>query len=288
MNKINGFLYGLLSSASFGLIPLFTIPAMHQGMDFWSILLYRFLFAMLALAGILLLDKQSFRIRRKEILPLLLLASLYDTSAVFLFWGYKFMASGVATTIHFMYPVLTTLIMMIFFREKKSFWRMGAIVLAVSGVFFLSQGDTTGTITWFGIFIVLLSALGYALYLVTVSQLKKLEMKGLKMTFYVFLFGGMLLFIGIQASGIGLQAIPDRVTLGNLVMLALVPTVISNLALVRAIKNIGSTLTSVLGAMEPVTAVGVGILVFGEPFTNSIAIGILLIISAVTVIILKR
>lgn len=288
MNKINGFLYGLLSSASFGLIPLFTIPAMHQGMDFWSILLYRFLFAMLALAGILLLDKQSFRIRRKEILPLLLLASLYDTSAVFLFWGYKFMASGVATTIHFMYPVLTTLIMMIFFREKKSFWRMGAIVLAVSGVFFLSQGDTTGTITWFGIFIVLLSALGYALYLVTVSQLKKLEMKGLKMTFYVFLFGGMLLFIGIQASGIGLQAIPDRVTLGNLVMLALVPTVISNLALVRAIKNIGSTLTSVLGAMEPVTAVGVGILVFGEPFTNNIAIGILLIISAVTVIILKR
>ena len=288
MNKINGFLYGLLSSASFGLIPLFTIPAMRQGMEFWSILLYRFLFAMLALAGILLLDKQSFRIQRKEILPLLWLAFLYDTSAVFLFWGYKFMASGVATTIHFMYPVLTTLIMMLFFREKKSFWRMGAIALAVSGVFFLSQGDKTGTITGIGIFIVLLSALGYALYLVSVSQMKRLEMKGLKMTFYVFLFGGMLLFIGTQVSGIGLQAIPDRITLGNLVMLALVPTVISNLALVRAIKNIGSTLTSVLGAMEPVTAVGVGILIFGEPFTSSIAIGIMLIISAVTVIILKR
>lgn len=288
MNKINGFLYGLLSSASFGLIPLFTIPAMRQGMEFWSILLYRFLFAMLALAGILLLDKQSFRIRRKEILPLLWLAFLYDTSAVFLFWGYKFMASGVATTIHFMYPVLTTLIMMLFFREKKSFWRMGAIALAVSGVFFLSQGDKTGTITGIGIFIVLLSALGYALYLVSVSQMKRLEMKGLKMTFYVFLFGGMLLFIGTQVSGIGLQAIPDRITLGNLVMLALVPTVISNLALVRAIKNISSTLTSVLGAMEPVTAVCVGILIFGEPFTSSIAIGIMLIISAVTVIILKR
>jgi len=113
-------------------------------------------------------------------------------------------------------------------------------------------------------------------------------MKGLKMTFYVFLFGGILLFIGTEASGIGLQAIPDRTTLGNLVMLALVPTVISNLALVRAIKNIGSTLTSVLGAMEPVTAVCVGITIFGEPLTRSIALGILLIISAVTVIILKR
>ena len=140
------------------------------------------------------------------------------------------MSSGVATTIHFMYPVLTTLIMMIFFREKKSPWRIAAIALAVSGVFFLSHGDTTGTVTLLGIFIVLLSALGYALYLVTVSQLKSLEMKGLKMTFYVFLFGGILLFTGMTVTGVGVQAIPDRITLGNLVMLALVPTVISNLA----------------------------------------------------------
>ena len=237
VNKVNGF---LIWPSPFGKqkdIPLFTIPAMHQGMQFWSILLYRFLFAMLALACILLLDKQSFRIRRKEILPLLLLAFLYDCSAVFLFWGYKFMSSGVATTIHFMYPVLTTLIMMIFFREKKSPWRIAAIALAVSGVFFLSHGDTTGTVTLLGIFIVLLSALGYALYLVTVSQLKSLEMKGLKMTFYVFLFGGILLFTGMTVTGVGVQAIPDRITLGNLVMLALVPTVISNLALVRAIKK---------------------------------------------------
>ena len=72
---------------------------------------------------------------------------LYDSSAVFLFWGYQFMSSGVATTLHFMYPVLTTLIMMIFFHEKKSLWRMAAIALAVAGVFFLSNGDGTGSVT---------------------------------------------------------------------------------------------------------------------------------------------
>ena len=71
-------------------------------------------------------------------------------------------------------------------------------------------------------------------------------------------------------------------------MLALIPTVVSNLALVRAVKSIGSTLTSVLGAMEPVTAVCVGIFLFGEAFTTSIGVGIALIIVAVMVIILKR
>lgn len=287
MNKLNGFLYGLLSSASFGLIPMFTIPAMQQGMQFESILLYRFAFATLALGIILLIDGQSFRINRRDIPSLLLLAFFYLISAVFLFWGYKFMASGIATTLHFMYPVLTTLIMMLFFREKKSIWRFMAIALAVAGVFFLSQGDDSGSITFIGIFIVLLSALGYALYLVTVSQLKVGQMKGLRLTFYVFLFGTLLLFIGIGTTG-HTQPIPNLHTAGNLVMLAIIPTVISNLALVRAVKCIGSTLTSVLGAMEPVTAVCVGIFMFGEPFTNSVGLGIILIITAVTVIILKR
>ena len=287
MNKLNGFLYGLLSSASFGLIPMFTIPAMQQGMQFESILLYRFAFATLALGVILLIDGQSFRINARDIPSLLLLAFFYLISAVFLFWGYKFMASGIATTLHFMYPVLTTLIMMLFFREKKSIWRFMAIILAVAGVFFLSQGDDSGTITFIGLFIVLLSALGYALYLVTVSQLKVGQMKGLRLTFYVFLFGTLLLFIGIGTAG-HIQPIPNLHTAGNLVMLAIIPTVISNLALIRAVKCIGSTLTSVLGAMEPVTAVCVGIFMFGEPFTDSVGLGIILIITAVTVIILKR
>lgn len=288
MNRINGFLYGLLSSASFGLIPLFTIPAMQAGMHFESILLYRFIFACIALGGILVLDGQSFRIHLRDIPSLLLLALLYLMSAVFLFWGYKYMTSGVATTIHFMYPVLTTLIMMLFFKEKKSVWRIFAIGLAVTGVYFLSGAGTGGSsFSFFGLFIVLLSALGYALYLVTMSQLKIGKKKGLWLTFYVFLFGGILLFIGVGMTT-GVQPINNWHIARDLILLALIPTVISNLALVRAIKSIGSTLTSVLGAMEPVAAVFVGIFVFNEAFTVAIGIGIALIITAVIVIILKR
>ena len=249
---------------------------------------YRYVCACLSLGGILLINGLVFRISRRDIPSLLLLAILYLMSAVFLFWGYKFMASGVATTIHFMYPVLTTLVMMLFFKEKKSGWRIAAIASAVIGVYFLSGGNTeTGSFSFFGLFIVLLSALGYALYLVTMSQLKIGRMKGLLLTFYVFLFGGIFLFIGTSSIS-HLQPIREWHTAGNLILLALIPTVVSNLALVRAVKSIGSTLTSVLGAMEPVTAVCVGIFLFGEAFTTSIGVGIALIIVAVMVIILKR
>ena len=287
MNKLNGFLYGILSSASFGLIPLFAIPAMQHGMNFMPILLYRFTFATLALAIVLAVRGVSFKLTRKDFPPLILLAILYLISSVFLLWGYKFMPSGVATTIHFMYPVITTIIMMVFFREKKSLWRMIAIALAVCGVYFLSKPDGDFSFSLTGIIIVLISAVGYALYLVTVGQVKNDNLRGLRLTFYVFLFGTLMLFTGMGATG-NIEAIPDWTTAGNLLLLAIIPTIVSNLALIEAIKNIGSTLTSVLGAMEPVTAVIVGIAVFGEMFTFSIGLGICLIITAVTMIILKK
>lgn len=287
MNKLNGFLYGILSSASFGLIPLFAKPAMQHGMNFMPVLLYRFTFATLALAIVLAIRGVSFKLTKKDFPPLILLAILYLISSVFLLWGYKFMASGVATTIHFMYPVITTIIMMIFFREKKSLWRMTAIALAICGVYFLSSTEEEQAISLIGIIIVLISAVGYALYLVTVGQVKNENLKGLRLTFYVFLFGTIMLLTGMGTTG-NIESIPDSTTAVNLVLLAIIPTIVSNLALIEAIKNIGSTLTSVLGAMEPVTAVIVGVVAFNEDFTLSIGIGIFLIISAVIMIILKQ
>lgn len=197
------------------------------------------------------------------------------------------MPSGVATTIHFMYPVVTTVIMMLFFREKNSVARSLAILMAIAGVYSLSYSDSKGETDLLGVVIVLISAVGYALYLVAVGQRKNQSLKGLKLTFYVFLFSTIILLAGMFSTG-NMHPIPDYTTAGNLLLLAIIPTIVSNLTLIEAIKYIGATRTSVLGAMEPVTAVVVGIAVFGETFTVSIAIGIMLIVSAVTIIILKK
>lgn len=287
MNKLNGLLYGIISSASFGLIPLFAIPAMQHGMDFMNVISYRFLFATVSLAVLLKIRKIPFGIQKSDLPTLLLLSFFYIISSVFLLWGYKFMPSGVATTIHFMYPVVTTVIMMLFFREKNSVSRTLAILMAIAGVYSLSYSDSKGETDLLGVIIVLISAVGYALYLVAVGQRKNQNLNGLKLTFYVFLFSTLILLAGMFSTG-SMHPIPDYTTAGNLLLLAIIPTIVSNLTLIEAIKYIGATRTSVLGAMEPVTAVIVGIAVFGESFTMAIALGIVLIISAVTIIILNK
>lgn len=284
---LKGFLYGLVSSSTFGLIPLFTLPVISEGMQFPSILLYRFIFACIVLALLLLAKGISLRISLKDLPKLLLLVVFYDILSLFLFWGYQEISSGVATAIHFMYPVFTTILMMTLFKDRSSIWRAIAIIIAIIGVSLLSlSGGETSRISIAGIIIVLISALGYASYLVAVNKVN-IKMNGLKLTFYVFLFGGIILFTGTTLVS-SVQPIPSMRSFGSLLLLAIIPTIISNLTLIQAIKRIGSTITSVLGAMEPVTAMLVGILVFNEALTAQIGLGVILIISAVLIIILKR
>ena len=55
-----GFFLGLFSSATFGLIPLFTLPLIHDGVSPASVLFYRFLIASLTLGGVLVLRRERF------------------------------------------------------------------------------------------------------------------------------------------------------------------------------------------------------------------------------------
>lgn len=275
----------MATSVTFGLIPLFTLPLMGKGMVYDSILFYRFLFASMALAAVMLLKKETFRIDLRDLPVFILLAFFYTFSSLFLLCGYGYMGAGVATTLHFTYPVFVTLLMFFLFREKTGWLTWLAIALAVCGVALLSLPESGLSADVKGIIIVLLSAVAYGSYIVGVNKSRVRNMNSRKLTFYVFVFTTVIFGIRNLVTG-NLQLPPDPVSYCHLFLLAVLPTVVSNITLVLAVQNIGGTLTSVLGALEPLTAVCIGALVFGEDFTLREGFGILLVLTAVTVIIL--
>lgn len=286
-SKLKGFAYGLLTSVTFGLIPLFTLPLMQRGLTSDSILFYRFTTATAALGLVMLIKGESFRVSLRDIPLLALMGLFYTASSMFLLYGYEVMGAGVATTLHFTYPIFTTLLMFLLFRERTSWVTWLAIVLAVAGVARLSlQGGQLSLSAW-GVFIVLLSAVGYASYIVSVNKSRLRDLHSRKLAFYVFLFTALFISAKHAVQGT-LQPLPDLPSAGLVILLAVMPTVISNITLLLAVRHIGGTLTSILGAMEPVTAVGIGALVFGEPFTGKEATGIVLILTAVVLIIMTR
>ena len=277
-----------MASSTFGLLPLFTLPVMGEGLTTFSILSYRMLFASILVAVLMLIGRVSFATNLKELRWFAVLGFLYYGSAALLFQAYGGMASGLATTLHFMYPVSVTVIMALVYKQRPSLVTICAIILSLVGVALLClRESSTGVSSLLSVFLVLLSGVCYAVYLVLVSTVKRInQQNSQKLTFYVLMFSGAFFMLSTLQGG-GLQIIPSASAGINLLLMATLPTLLSNLALVRSVKNIGSTLTSVLGAMEPLTAIIVGILVFDESLRGLMIVGIILILVSVSLIVLS-
>lgn len=282
--KLKGYLLGFIAAATYGMNPLFCLPLYADGIDPDSVLFFRYLFSIPILGGMLLFRGHDLRLRRKEIFPLALLGFFVAASSLTLFLSYNYMAAGIASTLLFVYPILVALIMALCFREKVSLMTALCIALAVSGIGLLYKSSDGDTLSLTGVFFVLLSALSYAIYIVCVNRPMFKNIPTLKITFYVIFFGFFLFFFRVDG-GMSLKLVDKWYLWGNLVALGLFPTAISFLCTTQAIQYIGSTPTAILGAMEPVTAIFFGVLVFHEAMTPRIFAGIVLVILAVTLII---
>lgn len=282
-----GFAYGAIAAASYGLNPLFALPLYADGMGADSVLFYRYAFGLVMLGVMMLVQKQSFVLRRCEVLPLVIMGLLFSFSSLTLFLSYNYMDAGIASTILFVYPVLVAILMAVFFKEKVSPITMISIALAFTGISLLYQGEGGQTLSLTGVTLVFISSLTYALYIIGVNRSVLKDMPIAKLTFYVLLFGLSVYVIRLKFCT-QLDVVSQPVLWINPVCLALFPTVISLVAMTKSIHYIGSTPAAILGALEPLTAICCGVLVFGERLTPRIILGIVLILIAVTLIILGK
>ena len=282
--KVKGFTAGSIAAASYGLNPLFALPLYREGMGVDSVLFYRYAFAIGMMAVLLRVQKVDMRVRRREWPLLAVYGLLFSASSLFLFLSYNYMDAGIASTILFMYPVMVALIMAVFFGEKASILTWVCIVLAVSGVSLLTKTSDGSAVSLLGIVFVLLSSLSYAIYIVGVNRSSIARMPSAKLTFYALCFG-ILIYI-VRTQGLTELQVP-RTVLGwtCAFSLALFPTIISLVTMTISIRNIGSTSAAILGALEPITALLVGTLVFGERLTPRLCLGISLVLLAVTLLI---
>lgn len=290
-SAIIGYPAGIITGVTYGLNPLFGMPLMQNGAAVESILFCRYGIAVLLLGMFLLLTKQSFRVSLRQAGVLLCLGGLYACSSICLFEAYKYIASGLATTLVFLFPVLVAIIM-VFLKVVPSWPVWLSIVATFVGVIIMTQGDSGETINPIGVVLSLGSAFAYALFIVIINRSATISnISNSLLTFYALLTGAAIFLGKIIYTDVSITTgIEGIVAWGNLVGLAILPTIVSTASLAIATRNIGATKASVLGVFEPITAIVVGTLVFGEPLTPNIVIGILIAIVAVTfmIVVTKR
>ena len=283
---IKGVIYAVISSTTFGLIPLFTLPLLQGGVSSQTLLFYRFLFAALMMVAVVWVKKMDIKLSFSQFRIVFGLSILYALTAILLIESYKDIPSGIATTIHFLYPLAVTLIMSWFYGEQTSIATYIALATSIIGVLLLAWGSHDVGDFRIGVLLVLGTVVTYALYIVGVMKSRASKIDSVILTLYVLLIGAMLFFIyAILTSGI--EPIHGYVEWRDLIMVALLCTVLSDYTLILAIKNIGSTMASILGSMEPMTAVIIGVVYFGERFDMVSIAGVILIIIAVVVVIVQ-
>ena len=287
-NAIIGYPAGIITGITYGLNPLFGLPLMKAGASVEAILFFRYGIAVLILGVFLWLTKQTFKVSLKQAGILLVLGLLYTASSIFLFEAYNYIASGLATTLIFVYPVLVALIM-VFLRVVPSWQVWLAIVATFLGVVIMTQNGDSQAINPIGELLSLGSATVYAFFIVIINRSKTIgAISNSLLTFYSLMVGAFIF--------LGKNLLSDApITTGiegwgawmNLVGLALLPTVVSTASLAISTRNIGATKASVLGVFEPITAILVGTVFLGEVLTTNIIVGILLAMGAVTFMIVS-
>ena len=287
MKNFKGIVYAALSSSTFGLAPLFSILLLSDGFSSFEVLSYRWGVASLTLGIVGLAGGCRFRISRQELCTVFFLSLFRAATSLSLVIAYQNISSGVASIIHFMYPLAVALAMALFFRERISWRTAAAIGVSLAGVALLSAGGigSRGGDTTSGTVAAAVSVFAYAGYIIGVRKSRAAQVESTTLTFYVMAFGALLFLCGGMFTG-GVRLVTDGKEWLAILGLALPATAISNITLVRAIKFIGPTLTSIFGALEPLTAVAIGATVFGERFGWTSALGVGLVVAAVSIVVL--
>ncbi len=285
--KVKGFLAGIIAAVCYGTNPLGTLPLYAEGIHSGTVLFYRYLIAVIIFAIVMVFRGESFRIKIGHAIRFSFLGTFFAMSSVTLYLSFLYMEAGVASTLLFVYPILTAVLMTVFFHEKVTWTTALAILLAVLGVALLYRGEGGVVLNTLGFVLVMASSLLYAVYIVSVNRWHT-EMSSLKFTFYIVLFGLIAVMVYAWFAAESIQLLHGVKQWACAVQLALLPTVFSLFFMTIAINTIGSTPAAIMGALEPVTAVFIGVLVFHEGFTLRLAIGIVLILCAVTLVILRK
>lgn len=280
MNKLHGIIYAVSSAVAFGFIPVFAVIAYSGGTNAITAAFLRFSVAALILFGILCARKTSFRLNWRLFSRIVFLSIAgYAATCVTLFSSYNYMSIGMATTLHFIYPAIVTVMSLFIFKEKIGFIKVLSLAMSIAGVYILAGSKETA-VSVTGAAFALASGVFYSIYTVELGREEIRSVDRLLLTFYVSLFSSAATFIyGAATAGLKLNIQP--VGLLSIFGLALICTVFAILAYSKAVNIIGPSDTAVMSTFEPVTGVVMGVLVFEESLSYSFAAGSFLIILAV-------
>lgn len=270
-----GYIYTALSAIVFGLMPLLTKIIIARGATSLTIPFFRVFYVTIVLFFVLKIKKIDFHLEKRDLLSVML-TSIFGSglTIIILNESYNYVDTGIATSLHFLYPLFVAMLCCFFYGEKIKKKQIISLSFALVGIIcFMSKGN--GSL--FGYFLAIASGLTYAFYLVKMDKTGLVKMNALKLSFYLALFTTIEIFTINLFMQDGVFKM-DAIAYGLLLVLALSSSFLATVLLQKGVLLLGSTRASFICLLEPVTSMIVGILWLNEALTFNKGLGGLAII----------
>lgn len=279
-----GYIYTALSAIIFGLMPLLTKIIIARGATSLTIPFFRVFYVTIVLFFVLKIKKIDLHLEKRDLLSAIL-TSIFGSglTIIILNESYNYVDTGIATSLHFLYPLFVAILCCFFYGEKIKKKQIISLSFALVGIIcFMSKGN--GSL--FGYLLAIASGLTYAFYLVKMDKSGLVKMNALKLSFYLALFTTIEIFtMNLYMQEVVFKM--DAVSYGLLLVLALSSSFLATVLLQKGVLLLGSTRASFICLLEPVTSMIVGILWLNEALTFNKGLGGLAIIISL-IIFLKK
>lgn len=279
-----GYIYTALSAIIFGLMPLLTKIIIARGATSLTIAFFRVFYVTIVLFFVLKIKKIDLYLEKRDLLSAIL-TSIFGSglTIIILNESYNHVDTGIATSLHFLYPLFVAILCCFFYGEKIKKKQIISLSFALVGIIcFMSKGN--GSL--FGYFLAIASGLTYAFYLVKMDKTGLVKMNALKLSFYLALFTTIEIFtMNLFMQDVVFKM--DAIAYGLLLVLALSSSFLATVLLQKGVLLLGSTRASFICLLEPVTSMIVGILWLNEALTLNKGLGGLAIIISL-IIFLKK
>lgn len=282
MNKTKGLTFGILAGFIYGFTPILGKLSYLEGSNPLSLTFYRNFLSIPFFFIMLKYNKIPFKVEKNEFKKLSLLGLFVTMTALTLYASYNYISVGMSTTIHYIYPVLVTIACIVFFKDKIAKDKIISLLLSTIGIALFFEGEINMT----GMLLSFLSSIFFAGYLLYTDKIK-LSIFPFKITFYIAVFSSFYLFI----FGIVSRSLTYKISFIGwfyTVLVAVFASFLANTFVALAVKNIGPTVTSIVGMLEPITSIVMGILFLNEPLTTKNIIACTLILIGVLIVTLSK
>lgn len=286
-SKSLGILYGVLGVVLFSSKAVMVKLAYRYDVDTLDLLLFRMLFSLPFYILILfLIRKKSAKatIETKDFAWLFLFGFVgYYLASYFDFWGLNYIKAGLERIILFVYPTIVVFLSWLIFRQKITRVQFVAILITYLGVLitFWDELDVSGNEVLLGGFLVLLSAITYASYLVGSGWLIP-KFGVLRFTCYAMIVSTICIVMHYLVSGDwGYMGYPWPVYAYGLAM-AIFATLIPSFLVSAAIERLGASNFSILGSLGPISTILLAFVFLNEKLTYWQLVGMLVVIFGVT------